>query len=95
MARKEKIIIKKARNLEISPLRGGATADTIPTTFGRVVDPRDVITLAKILNQTIHYCDYCKRLNFTIFALLGPSPLTRLSLAELPVIIYTFSVNCS
>ena len=33
----------------------------------------------QVSNQTIHNCDFCKRLNFTILALLGPSPLTRLS----------------
>ena len=37
----------KARDPDISPHRGGAAADTIPTKLGRVVDPRDVITLAK------------------------------------------------
>ena len=36
----------KAHNPDIAPQRGGATADTIPINFGRVVDPRDVITLA-------------------------------------------------
>ena len=53
VARKEKkiIIIKKARDPDISSQRGGATADTIPTKFGRVVDPRDVITLAKFENN--------------------------------------------
>ena len=41
------------RNLDIPPLRGGATADTIPTKFGRVVDPRNVITLAKFENKRV------------------------------------------
>ena len=48
VARKEKTKTKiKARDPDISPQRGGATADTIPTKFDRVFDPRDVISLAK------------------------------------------------
>ena len=85
VARKEK---KKwmARDPGIPPPRGGATADTIPTKFSRVVDPQDVIAFAKFEKQTIHNCDFGERLNFTILALLGPSPLTRLSSVGLPVI---------
>ena len=37
----------QARDPYFSPPRGDATADTIPTKLGRVVDPRDVITTAK------------------------------------------------
>ena len=33
----------------------------------------------QIWKQTIHNRDFDKRLNFTIIALLGPSPITRLS----------------
>ena len=39
----------------------------------------------QIWKQTIHN-DFCERLNFTVLALLGPSPLTWLSPAGLPVI---------
>ena len=49
VARKEKK--EKARDPDISPPRGGATADTIPIRFSRVVDPRDVISLAKFENK--------------------------------------------
>ena len=51
VARKEKIIIIQCTRPWFSPLRAGATAHTITTKFGRVVDPRDVITLAKFENK--------------------------------------------
>ena len=44
--------IKKARDSYIS-LRGGATADTIPTKLGRVGEPRDIITPAKFIIVTL------------------------------------------
>ena len=37
--------------VRISPPCGGATADTIVTKFGKVVEPLDVITLAKFENK--------------------------------------------
>ena len=40
----------------------------------------------QIWKQTIRNCYFGKRLNFTILALLGPSPFTRLSPAGLSVI---------
>ena len=43
--------IKKARDPYISPPRGGATADTIPTKLGRIGGPRDLINLAKLENK--------------------------------------------
>ena len=76
-----------ARDPDIPPSCGGTTADTIVTKFDRAVDPRDVITLARFEKQTIYNCDFGKRLNFTILALMGPSPLTRLSPAGLPVVL--------
>ena len=47
----EKIIIKGTRDPDISPLRGGATAHTIPTKFCRVIHPHDIITLAEFENK--------------------------------------------
>ena len=35
---------------DISP-RGGATGNTTPTKFGRVVEPRNIITLAEFENK--------------------------------------------
>jgi len=43
------IIIKKTRDLYISPPRGSATAETIFTKLGRVAETRNVITLFKFL----------------------------------------------
>jgi len=49
------IIIKKARDPYISPLRGGATAETIFTKLGRFAETRDVITLSKFqINRFIN-----------------------------------------
>ena len=45
------IIIKGTVDPDISPLRWGATVHTISIKFGRVVDPRDVIILAKFENK--------------------------------------------
>ena len=47
----------------------------------------------QIWKPTIYNCDFDKRLNLTILALLGPSPLTRQSLAGLPVISDVFEVQ--
>ena len=51
VARKEETKKQKARDPDISPLSGGATAVTIATKFGRFVDSRDVFTLAKFENK--------------------------------------------
>ena len=52
VARKEKkIIIIKGRRPRYFTTTWGVTADTIPTIFCRVVDPHDVVTLAKFENK--------------------------------------------
>jgi len=50
------IIIKKGTRPSISPLRGGATAESIFTKLGRIAETRDVvITLSKFqINRFIN-----------------------------------------